>query len=632
MSSSSTIDNDAMDVDDVDSVVPDAPPPTAVPPPAVVAAAPPAPKRRGRKKKIEPVTDGVLLPGTLVSGGQEIGENGRPNPVVRQGKQAEAAIDRRGMFWQHTHAEPDGTPRVVNITCSALTHLADTSFSQYQSHDPWRDVTVSLTHEPAQYWPTSSTMPCHLDQEEFDGPPVLIPRHYNDRTRTFTNFYGNFCSFACAKRWLAERFDHDAHMQLMFLAHLAREVFRVPDSVQLQVAPSSLRLKRYGGTLTAKEFRALSEQCVYDIVHEPIFVSHFMVLECQQQKQQHPQQNHHTTASSSSAAGVLGGAISHNVQQEPHMSRDPYYDPTPTPATLSTTAAAAIALQQQHPAGLAALMSLSNGSSPPSPRVWSLRGLQAFDKQEQEPFTASSPAATTATATATPATSNMYTEFLKKKESSLLLRTADDQQPEPSPSAETASVSNYVLLPDEGDTDDLWAAALNPSSSSSSSSSHHLQMHKHNFGPGTTLMSADDLFTDAAAAPPSPYASSSSSFTPPPRSAVAMSGPPPHIRSNAPPPPKGEKPPGKKRGRGRPPRHTSYEPPVVTQHHHAPAVSQDIHDSMAPAAQPLSLLNNNLDSFLPPPKRQKQQQRPQEQQSPTKSGFGGGILSFFVND
>jgi len=259
---------------------------TSIPPP------PAAPKRRGRKKKVEVATDGVLLPGTLVNGGQEIGENGRPNPVVRQGRQAESTIDRRGMFWQHIYPQSDGTPRTVNISCSALTHLADTSCSTYNFHDPWNGLKASLIGEKEsilsstiQTWPKSSTMPCWLDQEAFDGPPVLIPRHYDNRTRTFGNFYGNFCSFACAKRHLAERFDPDAAMQQMYLSHVAREIFRVPAHVHLQVAPSSRRLKRYGGDLDAKEFRQMSEQYVFDIVHDPVFTTHYMVIECLQQQQ-----------------------------------------------------------------------------------------------------------------------------------------------------------------------------------------------------------------------------------------------------------------------------------------------------------------------------------------------------------
>lgn len=50
------------------------------------------------------------------------------------------------------------------------------------------------------YWPKSSPFKCWNCCEYFDGPPAMIPRHYNHKYQYY-EIYGNFCGWSCAKRF-----------------------------------------------------------------------------------------------------------------------------------------------------------------------------------------------------------------------------------------------------------------------------------------------------------------------------------------------------------------------------------------------------------------------------------------------
>lgn len=246
------------------------------------------PKKRGRKKKIEVASDAVLTPGTLVNGGQQIGENGKPNPVVRQGKQAESVIDKKSMFWADIAPNPDGTPRTRYHRCSTLLHLAANSVSVYKRINPWAHLQIlnvpesnseELTTGPPVTWPQSSPMPCWNCEGEFEGPPVLIPAVYDVQTKIFSSFYGNFCKVPCAKRWLADSNHQEAPLHQMYLQSMATRVFRIPVEQQLEIAPAKCRLKRRGGDLTVEEYRLLSRSYTFDIVREPLFTTNWMMIE-----------------------------------------------------------------------------------------------------------------------------------------------------------------------------------------------------------------------------------------------------------------------------------------------------------------------------------------------------------------
>jgi hypothetical protein len=199
--------------------------------------------------------------------------------TVRQGKKAEATMNRKSMFWQQFEHEGD---KESEIDCTALSHLLDprAKARQFYRHDPWAHLNASTMAVP---WPQQSHMVCWLDQAPFDGPPVLIPRCYDEQTRQFSNYYGSFCSFACARRYLTERNESDCHLQLMYLTQLAVTIFRLPDDNAARVAPPSACLQIYGGPYDVDTFRTMGnveeERRQYVIVHEPILTTQFMIVE-----------------------------------------------------------------------------------------------------------------------------------------------------------------------------------------------------------------------------------------------------------------------------------------------------------------------------------------------------------------
>ena len=52
-------------------------------------------------------------------------------------------------------------------------------------------------------WPASSPYKCWNCCHGFEGPPAMIPRHYN-RIHKYYVVYGTFCGWACAKLFASD--------------------------------------------------------------------------------------------------------------------------------------------------------------------------------------------------------------------------------------------------------------------------------------------------------------------------------------------------------------------------------------------------------------------------------------------
>lgn len=79
-------------------------------------------------------------------------------------------------------------------------------------------------------WPASSPYPCLNCAHRFDGPPVKIPAYQPlgcyGPSKQALEYYGNFCSFPCARRYVVDRREPTLDIQLRDLEGMEHEWMR----------------------------------------------------------------------------------------------------------------------------------------------------------------------------------------------------------------------------------------------------------------------------------------------------------------------------------------------------------------------------------------------------------------------
>jgi len=101
-------------------------------------------------------------------------------------------------------------------------------------------------------WPESSTYACWNCDSFFNGTPIGIPDRENDEQ---FHCYGNFCSFECAARYLAE---HDQSLDFWnkysLLCLLYQKVYNLSFGTKVSFAPPREALNKYGGSLSYDQY------------------------------------------------------------------------------------------------------------------------------------------------------------------------------------------------------------------------------------------------------------------------------------------------------------------------------------------------------------------------------------------
>ena len=82
--------------------------------------------------------------------------------------------------------------------------------------------------------------------------------------------YGDFCSLECAARYVYENFKNKNIWEIFSLINLYNNIIN-KDITKVEIAPSKLHLKAFGGNLTIQEYRSnFKKNSLYDIQIPPI--------------------------------------------------------------------------------------------------------------------------------------------------------------------------------------------------------------------------------------------------------------------------------------------------------------------------------------------------------------------------
>lgn len=111
---------------------------------------------------------------------------------------------------------------------------------------------------PPNDWPIYTKSHCWWDTYPIDGMPVGVPLLYNERSDVY-ECYGYFCSPSCALAYFCREMRTGTKRSVVqgWIDRIARTVLRQ----RTPVIPARARceLKRFNGTRTIEEFRALSQ-------------------------------------------------------------------------------------------------------------------------------------------------------------------------------------------------------------------------------------------------------------------------------------------------------------------------------------------------------------------------------------
>lgn len=134
---------------------------------------------------------------------------------------------------------------VSNVACS--THFAHSSTHRSTAH-------LHALHADS-CWLEPTTVWCWHCCHPFEGSPVYVPtaiKTVSDDDATF-EVYGNFCSFPCARAYLAERPHFNSHQEMVLLNKMAIDVYG--QDVPIRLAPPRICLSQFGGNMSLAEFR-----------------------------------------------------------------------------------------------------------------------------------------------------------------------------------------------------------------------------------------------------------------------------------------------------------------------------------------------------------------------------------------
>jgi len=146
-------------------------------------------------------------------------------------------------------------PRNSNV--SPFADESETSMVCSTAIRPSEDCNSCIIRSENKYvdmWPLRSSSCCFHCVEKFETPPRFIPIC---RSSNSTNYrlFGNFCSWACAFRYILDnptRIGGNAQMCAVWLCDLARTM---GEKKPIIPAPPQLALRKFGGPLSIEQFK-----------------------------------------------------------------------------------------------------------------------------------------------------------------------------------------------------------------------------------------------------------------------------------------------------------------------------------------------------------------------------------------
>ena len=149
-------------------------------------------------------------------------------------------------------------------------------------------------------WPTKTDLCCWHCTEPFDTQPIGIPLNTESDGRVICD--GNFCSYPCALAYaFTFKTSHSQYKTRQLLIQCANDIHGISE---VQAAPPTLSLKKFGGPLTIEQFR--NSKQLHSIVVNPPFASQDMVYEIHSQGDCDDAETNEPSAKPSMSWGVAG--------------------------------------------------------------------------------------------------------------------------------------------------------------------------------------------------------------------------------------------------------------------------------------------------------------------------------------
>lgn len=126
-------------------------------------------------------------------------------------------------------------------------------------------------------WPSSSQYLCWNCDSQFNTYPIGIPENIED---DIFHCYGNFCSFACAGRYLIE-YEHSIYRfeKLSLLNLMYQRTYNLDVNMSINIAHPKQVLHKYGGIMSDQQYRSSNSDKYYNIelYKLPIIPIHYYI-------------------------------------------------------------------------------------------------------------------------------------------------------------------------------------------------------------------------------------------------------------------------------------------------------------------------------------------------------------------
>jgi hypothetical protein len=147
------------------------------------------------------------------------------------------------------------TSELVETPAPVQTAIPVSTAQQKREYGPTTLLVQFKSSNSTRELPASSTAACFWCCETFEGRPCVIPSYISDST---WHVYGNYCTPQCSLAYLLSE-SIDTHTRWERIALLNR-LYADSFEGRIYPAPSRESLQRFGGPVTAEEYRTMSIQ------------------------------------------------------------------------------------------------------------------------------------------------------------------------------------------------------------------------------------------------------------------------------------------------------------------------------------------------------------------------------------
>ena len=147
-------------------------------------------------------------------------------------------------------------------------------YSTYD-HKETNLTVLPIFHINGEEWPSNSPYSCWNCDCQFDSVPIGIPEcMVNDHFQC----YGNFCSFACAGRYIVDN-DHTVNRfeKLSLLNRMYQMMYKLDITDYVKIAGPKQVLHKYGGCLSYSQYHDSDVSQKVEIYKLPIIPLHLYI-------------------------------------------------------------------------------------------------------------------------------------------------------------------------------------------------------------------------------------------------------------------------------------------------------------------------------------------------------------------